>query len=329
MAHAKALITGVSGQDGSYLAEQLLAEDVEVHGTVKPQDESIPSEPNPAIESVLRRLTVHPVAIEDAAAMRSLIRSVRPNECYHLAAQTAVSHDVSKDVPTVLVNTVGTLNVLVALQQEVPACRLCFAASSEIFGNAEQAPQNEQTTPHPRSVYGISKLAALELVRYYRSRHGLFAASAILYNHESPRRDPFFVTRKITRSVARIHAGLQQELSLGSLGACRDWGHATEYVRSMRLMVRAQEPDDFVIATGMLHSVQDFVEHAFRFAGMDWKAYVRTDPALIRKEGGVPLVGDATKAKTVLGWTAETSFETLVEEMVEADLHVAAASQHR
>jgi GDPmannose 4,6-dehydratase len=227
MGHRRDLITGVAGQDVSYVAEQLMADGTKVLGTVKPNDARASSRRSPAIKNVLRQISVHPVRVEDTAAVRSLLRSLRPDECHHLAAETAVQHDVSKDVQTFEVNA-------------VPDCRLCFAASGAIFGNAGEARQNERTAARPRSVYGFSKSPTLELARYYGSRPGLYAASAILFNHESPRRDPFFVSRKITRSVARIRSGIDRELHLGSLDSQRDCEHARDYVTSMPLTLCAR-----------------------------------------------------------------------------------------
>jgi len=291
MADRIALITGVTGQDGSYLRELLLSRGYEVHG--------------PAVD------------VTDAGAVRSAVAATRPDECYHLAAQTVVN---GEEVATVQVNVSGTLHVLEALRLESPACRLFIAGSSEMFGNVDTSPQNEATPFRPRNVYGVSKLAAWQLMRVYREQHGMFACCGILYNHESPRRGEQFVTRKITRAAARIKLGLQSELALGNLEAVRDWGHARDYVRAMWLMLQQPAPDDYVIATGHGRTVQEFVEAAFAAVDLDWRPYVRVDPKFYRPLEKTPFVGDAQKARRALGWTPETTLEELVAEMVATDL---------
>jgi GDPmannose 4,6-dehydratase len=255
--------------------------------------------------------------LEDTAAIRRVVRETAPDEFYHLGAQTFV---LGEEQSTVRVNVLGTLNVLEALRHEAPACRLFFAGSAEMFGEPETSPQDENTPMKPRNVYGVTKLAGYQLMRVYREQHGLFACCGILYNHESPRRGPHFVTRKITRAAARIKLGLETELRLGNLDAVRDWGHARDYVRAMWLMLQHAEPDDYVIATGQGRTVREFVEAAFTAAGLDWQSYVRIDPAFFRPAETIPLIGSAAKARSKLGWTPETPFADLVRTMVEADL---------
>ena len=286
-----ALITGISGQDGSYLQEHLLSHGYEVHG--------------PTFD------------VTDAGAVRSAIGHIRPDECYHLAAQTVVN---GEELSTVQVNVSGTLHVLEALRRERPECRLFLAGSSEMFGKVEVSPQSEATPFRPRNVYGVSKLAAWQLMRVYREQHGLFACCGILYNHESPRRGEQFVTRKITRAAARIKLGQQSELALGNLDAVRDWGHARDYVRAMWLMLQQPEPEDYVLATGHGRTVRDFVQAAFAAVDLDWSRYVRVAPEYYRPLEDVPFIGDAEKARRLLGWNPETTLEELVAEMVASDL---------
>jgi GDPmannose 4,6-dehydratase len=244
---------------------------------------------------------------------------VQPQECYHLAAQSFVSYSFDDEYSTLNVNINGTHYALAAMKALAPACRFFFAASGEMFGKAEEAPQSERTRFHPRSSYGISKACGFELTRNYREAYGLHASSGILFNHESPRRGYEFVTRKITSGIARILAGQATELRLGNLEAKRDWGHAREYVEAMWLMLQQPEPDDYVIATGTNHSVREFVELAFEHAGLEWQKHVRTSTELLRPAEGNVLLGDASKARAKLGWQPKTRFPELVKEMVEAD----------
>jgi GDPmannose 4,6-dehydratase len=313
----RALITGVSGQDGSYIAELLLGRGYVVHG-VLPQHDG-PASLHPDVAAVLGRLTLHYADVEDLDTMRSIVASVAPHECYHLAGRSAVRYDSESERLTLDANLTGTLNLLSAIRDGAAHCKLCFAASSEIFGNAEFAPQTETSRHNPRSIYGISKLGAFELMRYYRSHHGLFTASAIFYNHESPRRGPNFVTRKISLGLARIMAGRASEIVLGNIDARRDWGHARDYVEAMWRMLQRDEPSDYVIGTGELHTVRDFIERAFSRAGVDWKRYITVDDSLVRNEWRIPLVADARKAWAELHWRPSTSFTALVDEMVDSD----------
>jgi GDPmannose 4,6-dehydratase len=249
-----------------------------------------------------------------------VVAEVRPDECYHLAAQSFVSYSFDDEFSTINTNINGTHFVLSALKDLAPECRLYFAGSSEMFGNAPQSPQNEDTPFNPRSPYGISKVAGLHLTRSYREAYGMFAVIGILFNHESERRGYEFVTRKISSTVAKIKRGLASELALGNLDARRDWGYAPEYVRAMWTMLQQDHPDDYVIASGVSHSVREFVAKAFEVVGLPWERYVKTDERLYRPTEINELRGDASKAQRRLGWSPNLRFEQVVETMVEADL---------
>ncbi|MGQ9633331.1 MAG: GDP-mannose 4,6-dehydratase [Bryobacteraceae bacterium] len=319
MAAKRALITGITGQDGSYLAEFLLEKGYEVHGIVRRVALEDPEHRLSRLTGVLDRIVLHAASLESYASLHQVVENVRPDECYHLAAQSFVSYSFDDEFSTLNVNINGTHYLLAAIKNLAPACRFYFAGSSEMFGRAEQVPQNELTRFHPRSSYGISKVAGYELTRNYREAYGLHASSGILFNHESPRRGFEFVTRKISSGVARIRAGRARELRLGNLEARRDWGHAREYVKAMWAMLQQPVPDDYVIATGENHSVREFAELAFSIAGMDYRDYVVPDPALHRPAEVNALLGDCSKAKAKLGWDYRISFEELVREMVESD----------
>ena len=325
MAQQRALITGISGQDGSYLAELLLSKGYEVHGIVRRVAIEDPEHRLGRIQHLLDRLVLHAGSLESYASMHSVVRQSQPNECYHLAAQSFVSYSFEDEFSTLNTNINGTHYLLSALKSEAPDCRFYFAASSEMFGHAEETPQNERTRFHPRSAYGISKVAGYELTRNYREAHHLHASSGILFNHESPRRGFEFVSRKITSAIARIAAGRGGKVRLGNLEARRDWGYAPEYVEAMWMMLQRPEPDDYVVATGETHSVREFAELAFSRAGLDWHDYVEIDPVLYRPAEVELLLGDAAKARATLGWSPGTSFEGLVCCMVDADMALAAA----
>ncbi|MGA2132436.1 MAG: GDP-mannose 4,6-dehydratase [Bryobacteraceae bacterium] len=315
----RALITGITGQDGSYLAEFLLANGYEVHGAVRRVALEDPEHRLIRLSPVRDRVTLHAASLESFASVYQLVAKVVPDECYHLAAQSFVSYSFDDEFSTLNTNINGTHFLLSAVKDLAPQCRFYFAGSSEMFGKAEELPQNERTRFHPRSSYGISKVCGFELTRNYREAYGLHASSGILFNHESPRRGFEFVTRKITSGVARILAGRSKQIPLGNLEAKRDWGHAREYVRAMWLMLRQPEPDDYVVATGETHSVREFVELAFAYAGLDYKDHVVSDPTLFRPAEVNLLQGDCTKARTKLGWQSTISFAALVHEMVDAD----------
>jgi len=324
----RALITGITGQDGSYLAEFLLAKGYEVHGAVRRVALEDPEHRLMRLSAVRRQVTLHAASLESFASVYRLVAKVAPDECYHLAAQSFVSYSFDDEFSTLNTNINGTHFLLSAVRDLVPECRFYFAGSSEMFGKAEELPQTERTRFHPRSSYGISKVCGFELTRNYREAYGLHASSGILFNHESPRRGFEFVTRKITSGVARILAGQSQNIQLGNLEAKRDWGHAREYVKAMWLMLQQPEPDDYVVATGETHSVQEFVELAFSYAGLDYRDYVATDPTLFRPAEVNLLLGNCAKARTQLGWMPSTTFEALVHEMVEADCRALGVERH-
>jgi GDPmannose 4,6-dehydratase len=315
----RALITGITGQDGSYLAELLLSKGYEVHGLVRRVVLEAPEQRLSRMLPFLDQIKLHSASLENYAGIHHSIAAIQPDECYHLAAQSYVSYSFDEEFSTLNVNINGTHYLLAALKSLAPKCRFYFAGSSEMFGNADEAPQNERTRFHPRSIYGISKVAGFELTRNYREGSAIHASSGILFNHESPRRGYEFVTRKISYGVARIVTGKAQTLRLGNLDAKRDWGHAREYVDAMWRMLQQDEPGDFVIATGKTHSVRDFAELAFSSVGLDYEKYLVLDANLFRPGEARQLVGDAAKAREQLGWQPQTQFEDLVREMIEAD----------
>lgn len=319
MAARRALITGITGQDGSYLAELLLAKGYEVHGIVRRIALEDPEHRLSRILGILDRIQLHAASLESYASLHHVVEEVAPHECYHLAAQSFVSYAFDDEFSTLNANINGTHFLLAAVKNLVPHCRFYFAGSSEMFGNADEVPQNENTRFHPRSSYGISKVAGFHLTRNYREAYQVYAAGGILFNHESPRRGFEFVTRKISSTVARIEAGKARELVLGNLEAKRDWGHAREYVEAMWRMLQQPEPDDYVIATGETHSVREFAELAFSIVGKDYQHYLRVDPKFHRPAEVNLLLGDYTKAKQKLGWEPVIRFPDLVREMVAAD----------
>jgi GDPmannose 4,6-dehydratase len=322
----RALITGITGQDGSYLAELLISKGYEVHGLVRRVALEDPAHRLGRLEAVRDRVTLHAASLESFASLFKVVSDIAPDECYHLAAQSFVSYSFDDEFSTFNTNINGTHYVLAALRQVNSRCKFYFAGSSEMFGKVEEVPQTERTRFHPRSTYGISKVCGYELTRNYREAYDSFAVSGIMFNHESPRRGYEFVTRKITSGVARIAAGQAKELRLGNLDAKRDWGHAREYVEAMWLMLQQPEPDDYVIATGETHSVREFCELAFSAVQLDYHDYVRVDERFFRPAEVELLVGDASKARRVLGWEPKTSFQSLVREMVLEDVRQAAPS---
>jgi GDPmannose 4,6-dehydratase len=319
MTTKRALITGITGQDGSYLAEWLLGKGYEVHGIVRRVALEDPDHRLSRLKEIRGRLKLHAASLESYASIHRVVHEVQPGECYHLAAQSFVNYSFDDEFSTLNTNINGTHFLLSAVKTLAPECRFYFAGSSEMFGMAETVPQNESTRFHPRSSYGISKVAGFDLTRNYREAYGLYACNGILFNHESPRRGFEFVTRKITSGVARILAGKSTELQLGNLEALRDWGHAREYVQAMWLMLQQPRPDDYVIATGECHPVREFVELAFSHVGLDYTRYVTVDPELYRPAEVNVLKGDASKAQRVLGWTHRVEFADLVREMVDED----------
>ena len=315
----RALITGITGQDGSYLAELLVAKGYEVHGIVRRVALEDPENRLARLAAVRDRIKFHAASLESYASIAQVVSAVVPHECYHLAAQSFVSYSFDDEFSTLNTNINGTHFLLAAVKNAAPHCRFYFAGSSEMFGKVEEVPQTENTRFHPRSSYGISKVAGFELTRNYREAYNIHANCGILFNHESPRRGFEFVTRKITAGVARIVAGKAKTLKLGNLDAKRDWGHAREYVQAMWLMLQQPDPDDYVIATGETHSVRDFVETAFAFAKLDYRDYVVTDPDLFRPAEVNILLGDASKARKSLGWSHKIDFLDLVREMLDTD----------
>ncbi len=315
----KALITGITGQDGSYLAELLLSKGYEVHGVVRRVALEDPAHRLGRIVHLRDRLQLHAASLESFASCYQVLSRVEPAECYHLAAQSFVSYSFDDEFSTLNTNINGTHFMLAATKEIVPKCRFYFAGSSEMFGKVEAIPQTETTKFHPRSAYGISKVAGFDLTRNYREAYGLFACNGILFNHESPRRGFEFVTRKITNGIAQILSGKSRELRLGNLEARRDWGHAADYVKAMWMMLQQDVPDDYVIATGETHSVREFARLAFSLAGLDYSDYVKTDAQLHRPAEVDLLVGNAAKAREKLGWAPVATFRSLVEEMVASD----------
>ena len=319
----KALITGITGQDGSYLAEHLLDLGYEVHGLVRRVAFEDPARRFTRIQNLTDRLKLHAASLESYPSIFHVISKNEFEECYHLAAQSFVAESFADGFSTMNTNINGTHYMLAALRELQPNCRFYFAGSSEMFGKVREVPQRETTPFYPRSPYGISKVAGFELTRNYREAYGMFCVNGILFNHEGPRRGFEFVTRKITSTVARIKLGLANELRLGNLEAKRDWGHAADYVRAMHLMLQQPAPDDFVVATGETHSVREFCEAAFSVVDLDYNEYVKVDELYYRPAEVDSLVGDASKARTVLGWKPLHTFDALVREMVEFDLEIA------
>lgn len=311
-----ALITGINGQDGSYLAELLLERGYRVVGLMRPDAATRQQR----IDHLRQRIELVYASLLDEAHLRQVIGQCRPNEVYNFAARASSSQLFADPVLTGDFNGLAVVRLLEAIRAVDTTIRFCQASSSEMFGEAAQSPQDESTPFRPRNPYGVAKLFAHGMVGTYRENFGLFACSSILFNHESPRRGPEFVTRKIAMGVARIKAGLVGSLQLGSLQATRDWGYAGDYVDAMWRMLQAQSPDDYVVATGESHSVREFCEFAFAHVGLDYRSHVQLDPSAQRPRESVRLVGDATKARTALGWRPTLSFEQLVHRMVDADI---------
>jgi len=316
----KALITGITGQDGSYLAEFLLEKGYKVFGIVRRVALEDPEHRLWRIRHILRKIKLYSASLESYPSIFNVIEKVKPDECYHLAAQSFVSYSFEDEFSTINTNINGTHYVLSALKEKAPKCKFYFAGSSEMFGLVKESPQNEFTPFHPRSPYGISKVAGFDLTRNYREAYGLFACSGILFNHESSRRGFEFVTRKITSKIAEIKMGLADELRLGNLEAKRDWGFAGDYIKAMWLMLQQKKPVDYVIATGETHSVKEFVGLAFKHVGLNWKKYVTIDKAFYRPAEVHLLQGDFSKARRKLKWKPTVKFEELVKMMVDSDL---------
>jgi GDPmannose 4,6-dehydratase len=320
-----ALITGITGQDGSYLAEYLLSLGYQVHGLVRRVALEDPQRRFTRLGHLLDQITLHPASMESYPSIFNVVSQHDFDECYHLAAQSFVAESFQDGFSTMNTNINGTHYMLAALRELRPRCRFYFAGTSEMFGKVAETPQTELTRFHPRSPYGISKVAGFDLTRNYREAYGMFASSGILFNHESPRRGHEFVTRKITSGVAHIKLGLADELRLGNLEARRDWGHAKDYVRAMHLMLQLDQPDDFVVATGEARTVREYCELAFSEAGLDYRDHVKIDERFYRPAEIELLIGDATKARKVLGWEPRYTFAEIIKEMVAADLSLVAS----
>lgn len=312
----KALITGITGQDGSYLAEFLLEQGYEVHGMVRRSS----TEGFDRIRHIRALVTLHQADLLDQLSIVRLLDAIRPHEVYNLAAMSFVPTSWEQPLLTGEFTALGVTRMLEAIRQVDPGIRFYQASSSEMFGDVREEPQNENTRFWPRSPYGVAKVYGHWITVNYRESFGIFACSGILFNHESPRRGKEFVTRKVTDAVARIKLGLQDKLPLGNLDAMRDWGFAGDYVRAMWLMLQQDKPDDYVVATGEKHSVRELVETAFSYVGLDWRKHVEIDPKLIRPAEVCTLRGDASKARRVLGWQPQVSFTGLVHMMVDSDL---------
>jgi GDPmannose 4,6-dehydratase len=318
----RAIITGITGQDGSYLADLLLEKGYEVVGVVRRT-----SAPNFwRVEHLLGRLQMRTADLLDQLSLIRLLDEIRPHELYNLAAMSFVPASWDQPLLTGEFNAQGVTRVLEAVRQVDPKIRIYQASSSEMFGKVREVPQHELTPFYPRSPYGVAKVFGHYITVNYRESYNLFAVSGILFNHESPRRGLEFVTRKVTDGVARIKLRLADHLALGNLDAHRDWGYAGDYVRAMWLMLQQDEPDDFVVATGISHSVRDVVKVAFGHAGLDWQTFVRVDPKMLRPAEVDHLIGDASKARRVLGWEPSVDFAHLIRMMVDADLERLAAT---
>ncbi len=318
-----ALITGITGQDGSYLTELLLAKGYDVHGLVRRTSsldrsrlDHLYKDPN----LYNKRLFLHYGELSDTTPLRRTLQKVAPDEIYHLAGQSHVGLSFEIPETTCEMTAVGTLRLLEMVRDLAKPPRLFHASSSEIFGEPAQAPQTETTPISPVNPYGCAKAYATQIVDVYRRAFNLFAVNGILFNHESPRRGENFVTRKICRGAAAIKLGIDKFLTLGSMTAKRDWGHARDYVEGMWMALQHKEPTTFIFATGKLHTVQNVVEAAFETVGLNWQDYVKQDPRFMRATEPTQLVGDATKAKTLLGWEAKTTFRQLIAEMTESEL---------
>ncbi|MBA4313195.1 MAG: GDP-mannose 4,6-dehydratase [Chlorobiaceae bacterium] len=327
----KALITGITGQDGSYLAELLLEKGYEVHGIIRRASTFNTSRidhiyTDPHLNGV--RFFLHYGDISDSTNLIKLLYNLKPDEVYHLAAQSHVR--VSFDIPeyTGDVTALGTVRILEAIRETGIKTKFYQASSSEMFGMVREVPQKETTPFYPRSPYGCAKVYAYWITVNYRESYGIYGCNGILFNHESPRRGETFVTRKITRALAHIKAGLQDSLYLGNLDAKRDWGYAKEYVEAMWLMMQQDKPEDLVIATGVTHTIKDFLDEAFSYAGVDWKKYVKVDPRYYRPAEVDLLIGDSSKAKQKLGWQPKTTFKELVRLMVDADFELLNKERH-
>ncbi len=319
----KALITGIGGQDGSYLADLLLSKGYEVHGIVRRIAIEDSAHKLKNISHLHDRVRLHVASLDNVLSLIKTIREVMPDECYHLAASSFVSYSFEDEMSILNNNINATHYLLAALKEFTPECRFYYAGSSEMFGAVEHSPQDETTPFNPRAIYGVSKVAGHHLVKNYRQQYSMFACSGILYNHESPRRGYEFVTRKIISSAVRIKLGGQDSVSLGNLDAHRDWGYAPDYVRAMWMMLQAGSPDDYVVATGETHTVREFVQTAFSCLDLDYEKYVRIDPKFFRPAEQVLLCGNPAKITSRLGWTRTRTLKEIIQEMVDSEMLLA------
>lgn len=326
MSNKKALITGITGQDGSYLAELLLSKGYEVHGIVRPKYLQDIAETPANISHIIDRITLHPGLLENHLSLNHAIREIQPDECYHLAGPSFVEASFVEEPSILVAHVNGTHALLASVKEIVPDCHFFHAGSSEMFGNVQKSPQDEQTAFNPRSIYGLAKLSGYHTVRYYRERYNLFGYTGILYNHESPRRAPEFLPRKVSISVARIKLGLQQHFKIGNLDAQRDWGYAPEYVHAMWKMLNTDEAEDMVIATGRTHSVRELIETAFTYADLDYNEHIIVDQRFFRPTEPINLCGNTAKIENKIDWHPEKPFKEIIEEMVSSDMERLASS---
>jgi GDPmannose 4,6-dehydratase len=322
MSQRKALITGIAGQDGSYLADLLLSKGYEVHGIVRRIAIEDTEHKLKNLRHIVSRVHLHVVSLDNVLSMIKLVKDLQPDECYHLAASSFVSYSFEDEISILNNNVNSTHYLLAAIKEFAPHCRVYFAGTSEMFGNVETEPQDEQTPFNPRSIYGISKVASYHLVKNYRQQYGMFACTGILYNHESPRRGYEFVTRKIVSLAAKIKLGLHDTLHLGNLDAFRDWGYTPDYVTAMWLMLQSDMPDDYVVATGEVHSVREFAESAFSHLGLDYREYVKIDQQLYRPAEKVRLCGNPDKIIHRLNWRRTKSFQEIITAMIEHEMNL-------
>ena len=316
----KALITGITGQDGSYLTEFLLKKKYKVHGLVRRVALEDENHRLWRIRHLIKKITLHPASLESYASLVKIIQKIKPTEVYHLGAQSYVDYSFKDEFSTLNTNINGTHYILSALKEFSPKTKFYFAASSELFGNVKKSPQNEDTKFNPRSAYGVSKVAGFYLTKNYREAYNIHACSGILYNHESPRRNENFVSRKITKNLSLIIKGKVKKISLGNINSKRDWGHAKDYVYAMWKMMQLKKPQDFVIGSGKTHTVKDFIKLAFKYANLNYKKYIKIDNKLFRPNDKVILKANFNKAKKILKWKPRITFKSLVKEMVEYDL---------
>ena len=312
-----ALITGISGQDGSYLAELLLKKKYIIYGILNPKKKKISNN----LKLIKKKINFKNLDINNFKQIKNLIKKIKPNECYHLAAQSFINYKFEDEFFKLNPNINGTHYMLSAIKEFSPKTKFYFAASSELFGNAKNSPQNEKTQFNPRSAYGVSKVAGYYLTKNYREAYNIYACSGILYNHESPRRNENFVSRKITKNLSLIIKGKLKKITLGNINSKRDWGHSKDYVLAMWKMLQLKKPDDFVIGTGTLHTVKDFIKLAFSRVGLDYKKFIRIDKKLFRPNDKIILKANSKKARNILKWKPSINFKSLVNEMVDHDLN--------